>query len=97
MFNELIMCKTPNCPSMSHHLYCLSCSAQEVKRKSLKALEGICVHGHSITGDYEMIKRFLPEYEGSHPQLGYMLDVCKGCLQELQERPYVPARAGRRL
>ncbi len=95
MLNELIMCKTPSCLSMSHHLYCLRCSAQEAKRRSLLAAEGTCAHGHSITGDFELIKRFLPEYKGSHPQEGYMLDVCKACLQELHERPYNPSRAGR--
>jgi hypothetical protein len=41
-----------------------------------------------------MIKRLLPEYMGGHAQPGYMLDVCKMCLQELQERPYNPVRSG---
>jgi|SRR5688572_13519807 len=95
MLIELTTCKTPNCPSMTHHVYCLSCSAREAKRKSLKALEGTCEHGHSITGDFEMIMRFLPEYKGGHPEQGYMLDVCKACLQELQERPYNPSRVRR--
>jgi hypothetical protein len=30
MYNEPAKCKTPNCPNMSYHLHCLSCSAQEV-------------------------------------------------------------------
>jgi hypothetical protein len=92
MFNELVLCMTPNCPNMSHHLHCLSCSAQEASAKLLKAAAGICGHGHSITGDYDMIMRLLPEYKGGHSQPGYMLDVCKACLQELQERPYRQVR-----
>ena len=95
MVNKLILCRTPNCQSMSYHSYCLSCSAQEAKRMSLQAMEETCAHGHSITGDFGMIMRFLPEYKGNHPQPGYMLDVCKACLQELQERPYNAARARR--
>jgi hypothetical protein len=39
-----------------------------------------------------MIVRILPAYKGGHPQPGYMLDVCKECLKELQERPYYPMR-----
>lgn len=94
MANELVRCMTPNCSNMSHHLHCLSCSAQEAGARLLKAADGICAHGHSITGDYDMIKRLLPEYEGGHSQPGYMLDVCKACLQELQERPYKQVRRG---
>ena len=88
MSNELVLCMTPNCPNMSHHLHSLSCSTQEANARLLKSAADICGHGHSITGDYDMIKRLLPEYEGGHSQPGYMLDVCKACLKELQERPY---------
>ena len=95
MYDTLVLCITPNCPNMSYHVHCLSCSAQEVSRMSLQEAEGTCMHGHSITGDYGMIKRLLPEYEGSYPQSGYMLDVCKACLRELEERPYYPQRRGR--
>ena len=48
----------------------------------------MCNHSHSITGDFAVVKRLLPEYVGGHPQAGYMLDVCKECLTELPERPY---------
>jgi hypothetical protein len=48
----------------------------------------ICMHMHSITGDFGMILRLLPDYAGGHPQQGYMLDICKACLKELPERPY---------
>lgn len=95
MYNKPAKCKTPGCLNMSYHIHCLSCSAQEASRRAMLAAEGICSHGHSITGDYEMIKRFLPDYNGGHPQPGYMLDVCKTCSQELQERPYNPSRTGR--
>ena len=95
MYNKPVKCMTPDCTNMSYHLHCLSCSAREAGRRMLLAAEGICAHNHSITGDYEMIKRFLPEYKGGHPQPGYMLDVCKACLQELPERPYNPGRPGR--
>jgi hypothetical protein len=96
MINQLVKCMTPDCPNMSYHTYCLSCSAKEASRALLKASEGLCTHGHSVTGDYGMIKRLLPEYDGGHPQPGYMLDVCKTCLKELPERPYQPAYPGRR-
>jgi hypothetical protein len=95
MGDNLTLCATPNCPNMSNHAHCLSCSAQEVSRRSLQAAEGTCLHGHSVTGDYGMIMRMLPEYKGHHPQAGYMLDVCKACLQELEERPYKPGRPRR--
>ena len=96
MYDNLVLCMTPNCPNMSYHVHCLSCSAQEVSRNSMQRVEGTCLHGHSITGDYAMIKRLLPGYEGSEPQAGFMLDVCKECLRELQERPYYPSRHGGR-
>jgi len=95
-FIELARCKTPGCPNLSHHTYCLSCSAAEASRKSHLVLEGTCTHNHSVTGDYGMIKRLLPEYTGGEPRPGYMLDVCKACLQELPERPYNPSYPGRR-
>ena len=95
MYNKLTICMTPNCPNMSNHPYCLSCSAIEASARLLQASAGLCTHGHSITGEYETIKRFLPEYMGGHAQPGFMLDVCKSCLQELQERPYNPTRAVR--
>jgi len=87
-----VKCITPGCPNMTYHLRCLSCSAEEANRRVLEAAEGKCIHSHSITGDYEMVKRLLPEYKGGHPQDGYMLDVCKTCLTELPERPYNPGR-----
>src|SRR6476659_7167496 len=96
MYNELVRCRTPGFPNLSHHLYCLSCSAAEASLRSLLALEGSCKHGNSVIGDYGMIKRLLPEYTGGEPQKGYMLDVCKACLKELPERPYNPAYPGRR-
>jgi hypothetical protein len=92
MQNKLAKCATPNCPNMSYHLRCLSCSAQEASRRSQQAAEGTCTHSHSITGDFRMVMRLLPEYKGGPPQPGYMLDVCKVCLKELQERPYSPVR-----
>jgi hypothetical protein len=96
MYNKPAKCATPTCPNMSYHLYCLSCSAQEVSARSLQATQGLCVHGHSIIGEYETIKRLLPEYMGGHAQPGFMLDVCKTCFQALQERPYNPIRLGRK-
>lgn len=96
MYQKPAQCMTPNCPNMSRHLHCPSCSAKEASLRLLQATEGSCAHGHSITGPYELIKRFLPEYKGGHSQPGYMLDVCKTCLQELQERPYTPIRPARR-
>jgi|tagenome__1003787_1003787.scaffolds.fasta_scaffold19150798_1 hypothetical protein len=88
MQNKLAKCVTPNCPNMSYHVRCLSCSIEEASRKSQQAAEGICIHSHSITGDIGMVMRLLPEYKGGPPQPGYMLDVCKACLKELEERPY---------
>src|SRR2546422_8767916 len=85
-------CVTPNCPNMSYHLRCISCSALEVSRRSLQVAQGTCAHSHSMTGDFGMVMRLLPEYKGGHPQPGYMLDVCKACLKELQERPYNATR-----
>jgi hypothetical protein len=95
MYNKPGKCMTPNCLNTTHHLLCLSCSAKEQSRKAMEAALGLCIHNHSITGDYDMIMRFLPEYKGGPPQDGYMLDICKSCLQPLQERPYNPVRLGR--
>jgi len=95
MSNAAVKCMTTDCPNMTYHLHCLACSAQEASRRLLRAAEGHCVHGHSITGDYGMVMRLLPEYKGGQPQDGYMLDVCKDCLQELQERPYNPVYQSR--
>ena len=50
-----------------------------------------CKHAHSVTGDFGLVQRLLPEYNGGHPQPGYMLDICKICLKELPERPYNPS------
>jgi hypothetical protein len=47
-----------------------------------------CDHSHSITGEYDVIKRLLPGYTGGPAQEGYMLDICKSCLIALPERPY---------
>ena len=80
---------------MSYHSPFPSYSAQESSQRSLQAKEDDCDHRHSITGDYQMVKRLLPEYRGGQPQPGYMLDVCKACLKELPERPYSPSRAVR--
>jgi hypothetical protein len=52
------------------------------------ASQGDCAHGHSITGSFEQIQRLLPDFKGEQPQPGYMLDICKTCLQVLRERPY---------
>ena len=92
MYNEPSKCTTPNCQNMAYHLHCLSCSAKQARARALQAAKGPCAHAHSVTGEYEMIKRFLPEYKGGHAQPGYMLDVCKTCLQELHQRPYNPVR-----
>jgi hypothetical protein len=94
MYSKPAKCATPNCTNISYHIHCLSCSAEEVSARAVRAAAGLCTHGHSITGTYEMIQRFLPEYKGGQPQPGYMLDVCKTCLQELRERPYNPASPG---
>jgi len=90
-------CATPNCPNTSYRLHCPSCLAQQASERLLRAGQGACIHGHSITGDFDMILRLLPAYTGGHPQPGYMLDVCGECLKELEERPYNPGRtSGRR-
>ena len=94
MESQASKCKTAGCLNISHHLYCLSCSAEGVKARSLQAAAGVCMHGHSVTGSYDTIKRLLPEYMGSDAQPGFMLDVCKACLQVLHERPYNPIRRG---
>jgi hypothetical protein len=60
-------------------------------RESAIIDQEICMHMHSITGDFGMILRLLPDYTGGHPQPGYMLDICKACLKELPERPYSKA------
>jgi hypothetical protein len=86
-------CATPGCPNMSSHLFCLTCSARVAGERLSLAKQGTCAHGHSVTGDFGMVRRLLPEYSGGHPQPGYMLDVCKTCLKELQERPYSLTRS----
>ena len=85
-------CVTPNCPNTSYYLHCPSCLAQEASQRLLQAEQGACMHRHSVTGDFGMIMRLLPQYTGGQPQPGYMLDVCKSCLKELQERSYNPGR-----
>ena len=85
-------CSTPHCPNSTYRLRCDTCLAQEASHKVLQSHQAGCTHGHSITGDYEMVIRLLPEYSGAHPQPGYMLDVCKECLRELNERPYNASR-----
>jgi hypothetical protein len=97
MYSKPVKGTTPKSLDMSHHLHNLSGSPHKASPESLQAqaAKGRCAHGHSITGPYETIKRFLPEYMGGHPQSGYMLDVCKMCFQELQERPYNPTRPQR--
>src|SRR4051812_39355029 len=94
--NKPSKCITQGCPNMSYHMVCLTCSAAAVSAKSIQSGEDHCAHGHSVTGEYETIKRLLPEYMGGHAQPGFMLDVCKLCLQELQERPYNPMRRSTR-
>jgi hypothetical protein len=88
-------CVTPDCPNMTDALLCTPCLALEASQRSPQAVQETCAHGHSVIGDFDMIIRLLPEYKGGHSQPGYMLDVCKACLMELQERPYNPMRAYR--
>jgi hypothetical protein len=94
MYNRPAKCMTFDCGNMSYELQCPTCAAQEATARSFQATVVQCEHGHSITGEYQAIMRQLPTYMGGHPQPGYMLDVCKLCLQELQERPYNPIRRG---
>src|SRR5437870_9575299 len=89
-------CATPDCPNMTYELLCIPCSALEANRRLPQPGQVDCAHGHSVIGDFDMIVRLLPEYKGGHPQPGFMLDVCKACLMELQERPYNPLRHDRR-
>jgi hypothetical protein len=89
-------CATPGCTNISSHLHCPSCLAQEVSSKLLRAAEGACIHTHSVTGNFDMVRRLLPEYAGGPPQKGYVLDVCKACLKELEERPENPGAWARR-
>ena len=85
-------CATPGCTNTSYRLHCPSCLAQEAGRRLLRADDGSCMHAHSITGNFDMVRRLLPEYVGGPPQKGYILDVCKSCFQELEERPENPGR-----
>ena len=85
-------CITIGCPNTAQGLLCPGCSAHKAGERSLQAGAAGCSHGHSLTGDFDMIKRLLPAYAGGHPQEGYMLDICKTCLQELPERPYNASR-----
>jgi hypothetical protein len=72
---------TPNFPKVALPV---SCDSSFVPGAS----QGACAHGHSITGSFEQIQRLLPDFRGEQPQPGYMLDICKTCLQVLRERPY---------
>lgn len=74
---------------------CDTSFAQEAT-PALRVPQGACVHGHSITGSFEQIKRLLPDFAGEQPQPGYMLDICKTCLQVLRERPYESRRPATR-
>jgi hypothetical protein len=85
-------CATPGCTNTSYRLHCPTCLALEAGRRSLQADQGACIHVHSITGNFDMVRRLLPEYAGGKPQDGYLLDVCKSCLKELEERPENPSR-----
>lgn len=88
----LMKCITIDCPNTAQGLLCPSCSAKEATERLVQAGLGGCTHNHSVTGDFEMIKRLLPAYQGGPPQDGYMLDICKDCLKELHERPYNTSR-----
>jgi hypothetical protein len=78
---------TPNFPKTALPVRCDTSFVQGVSKTLLTSL-GACAHGHSITGSFEQIQRLLPDFRGEQPQPGYMLDICKTCLQVLQERPY---------
>lgn len=81
-------CTTSGCINPAQGLLCPSCMAREANGRLLHSADGSCLHNHSITGDFELVKRLLPTYTGGPPQEGYMLDICKTCLKELPERPY---------
>ena len=85
-----IICKrnTIDCPHLAHGSCCPDCSAPETIGELPPISAGSCAHVHSITGEYELIKRLLPGYTGGPSQEGYMLDICKSCLKALPERPY---------
>ena len=89
-------CATPGCTNISYRLHCPSCLAQETGRRLLQADQGACIHVHSITGNFGMVQRLLPEYVGGPPKKGYLLDVCKACLKELEERPENPSHPATR-
>ncbi|MDQ6694366.1 MAG: hypothetical protein M3014_08075 [Chloroflexota bacterium] len=89
-------CATPGCPNTSYRQHCPSCLAEEANQRLVNAAAGECIHGHSVTGDYDMIVRLLPAYSGGPPEPGFLLDVCKTCLKVLQERPCNPVRSTRR-
>ncbi len=87
---------TPNYPKTALPIRCDTSFAQGASQ-TLHATQGTCAHGHSITGSFEQIKRLLPGFAGKQPQPGYMLDICKTCLQVLRERPYNSRRPATRL
>ncbi|MEO8286164.1 MAG: hypothetical protein ABI670_06975 [Chloroflexota bacterium] len=93
----LVKCLTPGCPNRSYGPICPSClagsQASEVTRQTTGVDQATCPHTHSVTGDFPMVKRLLPDYRGGQPETGYMLDICKTCLKALPERPYNPIRA----
>jgi hypothetical protein len=88
---ESTQCTTPGCPNETYGPRSLACLAREERERALREVQDNCLHTHSITGDFSMVQRLLPEYRGGHPQPGYMLDVCKACLKELPERSYTPS------
>jgi hypothetical protein len=88
MRQVICKCDTIDCPSLAQGLCCPGCSAPETTGELPQISAGSCGHFHSITGEYEVIKRLLPGYTGGPPQEGYMLDICKSCLMALPERPY---------
>src|SRR6188768_818783 len=85
------LCLTSNCPNPAYDSFCPACRATKAIEVSAKKDASLCNHKISITGDFWLIKRLLPEYTGGEPLPGYMLDICKTCLKELPERPYAPA------
>lgn len=90
MQNSSQLCLTPSCPNSAHDSFCPVCMATKVSGESPEMHDNACTHLISVTGDFGLIKRLLPEYAGGEPLPGYMLDICKTCLKELPERPYAP-------
>ncbi|MEA2574966.1 MAG: hypothetical protein QOH93_2264 [Chloroflexia bacterium] len=88
MPNKAATREIPSRPEVSEELISGTITAQKPGVVLLLSGPVICTHMHSITGDFGMMMRLLPEYTGGHPQHGYMLDVCKTCLKVLPERPY---------